>query len=130
MMMGKYYPTILCKSHFSHIFPFSFFFIHSFIIGRQHVFLLFHEGLKVHLIVDSCIFHGPFSHWKYPKIWPKLLLSLLFFCAIVLRCKVDHMWLIVAVEQALFLSRKVSFEWLLCCILWKTQHFKCYLATR
>jgi len=43
------------------------------------------------------------------------ILALPFFCSIVLRSKVDHMWLIVVEEQA-FLSRSVSFDGLFCAV--------------
>ena len=62
MMMGKATPHFLKKPLLSHI---SFLFVfHSFVTGRQHVFLLLPEVsdllkcLKVHLIVDFCIFCG------------------------------------------------------------------------
>jgi len=54
------------------------------------------------IIVDFCIFSVVGFSTETQQTQTKSLLSLPLFCTIVLRNKVDHMQLIVALEQAFF----------------------------
>jgi len=96
-------------SHISFLFLF-----HSFVTGRQHVFLLFPEvsdllgGLKVHLIADFCIFMWLVFPLKMHKISTK---TTSFFAILSLHCAEEQSipYAVDCCKEQAFFSRKVSF---------------------
>jgi len=103
MMMSKHYPTFLCKSHFSHIFPFSFFSIHLSQVDSVlfFCFMKFQTFWGSEGVFDCCFWKflcGHFPTEYIHKLNQNHFFLLPFFCTIVLRSKVDHMRLVVAVK--------------------------------
>jgi len=111
--MGKCFPAICMKSHFSHKSPFSPLSIYSAQVDRTMFFVISGSfrpfgGLQIHLIVYF-LFLRSVVPLEIPKNSTKNSFIAILW-TIVLTSKVHHtMWLIVALQEAfLSMSRKVS----------------------
>jgi len=131
--MGTCYPAKSIKKSFLLHISFSFLSFYN----HHMKFVAFFESWRYVslLIFVFCVW--AFFHWKN-KNSTKISCCFDILCAIVLRIKAEHMWLIVAWGHA-FLSRKVSFEWLFVLYFWvrldmqffiqELTNFFCFLHT-